>query len=357
MKNPLDTQKTYLQFDPDNVRGSLEQLQDQITDVWEQGEKLKVKPYVDIDHIIIAGMGGSSLGAHVIATTLSDQLTTPLTIIRDYTLPNWVNKNTLVVLSSYSGNTEEIIRIYDHAREKRVKLAVFTSGGKLEKLAKKNKLPLFSIQPHHNPSKQPRMALGYAIVGMLHFLQQLGVTDISEKIAETAQQGIQQLHETCTPDISSEKNPAKELAFHIIEQSPMIITGNHLEGAAHVFCNQLNETAKNMSDFRVIPELNHHLLEGLTHPKQLSSYMLPIFITSHLYNPRILKRFSITQSITEKQHFKVLDIPMQTKTKFSQAFELITLGSWTSFYLAMLHKVNPAEIPWVDEFKKRLAKT
>ena len=155
-------------------------------------------------------------------------------------------------------------------------------------------------------------------------------------------------------NIPSSKNLAKLLAKRLKDTHPFIITAEHLRGFANGFANQINETAKMISDFRYIPELNHHLMEGLKRPKSIHNTGLFVFLLSNLYSERIQKRFEITKKVVSKQNVKTHQIELQGKNKLEQVLEAFVLSSFTTFYMAILYETDPVAIPWVDYFKKKL---
>jgi len=155
-------------------------------------------------------------------------------------------------------------------------------------------------------------------------------------------------------DVNKSNNIAKDLAYKVYEKYPYFIVSEFLTGVVNAIANQTNETSKSISSFRVIPELNHHLMEGLKHPKELKNIAFFIFFYSNLYSKSIKKRFEITKEVVKKNNIKTLWIELMGKTKLDQVFELVSLGSYFSMYLSMLYKEDPTVIPYVDYFKKRL---
>ena len=357
MKNLLDESKTYKPKNIKSVLDSIIQLPDQVSHAWDDIKSLpKPSQPHKINNIHVIGMGGSSLGAHVIKTLFTDQLRAPLTLQRDYHSPAWINKNTLTILSSYSGTTEEVLFAYNSLKKTDSQLAIITSGGELKKIAIKNHIPTYVIKPTHNPSGQPRMALGYALTGMMGLLALYGLIKISTDEIQSVINVLKTQNKQLGSDLKTQQNLAKKLAFNLVETSPILIAAEHLEGMSHVMANQINENAKNFSEYRTLPELNHHLLEGLKLPKNNCTHYAAVFIESKLYHQRNQKRFQITQQIVKKHHWPTYQIELKDNTKLNQVFQLLSFGSWVSFYLSLLNKVDPTKIPWVDYLKTELKK-
>jgi len=128
-----------------------------------------------------------------------------------------------------------------------------------------------------------------------------------------------------------------------------------LVGNLHTIVNQINESAKNFSCYFPLPELNHHLMEGLTNPKNNSKNLIFVFIESNLYLKRIQLRYKITKEVLKKKNIEYVEFKAKEKTKILQSFEILLFGSYLSFYLSMLYKIDPSLIPWVEYFKKRLS--
>lgn len=341
--NNLDAIK---QLDKSNLLGSIQQLPDQIEDAWKQTSAQDYRAYgQDVDHIIVAGMGGSALGAEVTKSLAKFSLKVPLEIVNDYTLPGYVNSHTLVILSSYSGTTEETLAAAKEAQAKQVKIAIVTAGGDLAKLAAEIHCPCYIINPQFNPSNQPRMAIGYSITGLVGLLHSLGLVDLDPSVI------------TNTISFLRSNDPtelAKKLALSVTDKIIYLVSAEHLTGATHVVNNQLNENAKQLTVELKLPELNHHYMEALPHPESAKQAVMFWFIKSNLYSPKLQLRVDLTQDVVTQNNYPSEIISISANNPFTQVFELIQLGAYTNFYLAMLHDIDPAPIPWVDYFKEKL---
>ncbi len=353
----LDSRDEMAAIDKSNVLGSIEMQASQIQQIWEEVQKIDVGPHFsEIQNVVVAGMGGSILGTHVIQSIFKDELKIPVIIAPDYTVPHFVNENTLVIASSYSGGTEETLAAVLDAQKKGAKIAGITSGGKLAEFLHENNYPALVFDPIYNPSKQPRMALGYSIFGQMALFARAGVINMTEKEYNDALNIIAQVHLECGANVPQDKNPAKLLAFEMKELIPVIVAAEHLEGNAHVFANQLNENSKTYSEYRIIPEMNHHLMEGLKFPTSNEHNLFFFMVESDLYNKSVERRFELTQEVLEKHNIRVRTHKLVGKTRFEQSFEMMMQGAYTNFYLAMLNNVDPAPIETVDWFKSQLKK-
>jgi len=352
----LDDTKKIKKIDKKNVLGSIEQLWSQCEQAWRETSQIKVPSnYKKVKNIVVNGMGGSALGAHIIQSLFSDRIKIPLEMINSYTLPRYVNKDTLYILSSYSGNTEEPLNTCKEALKRKAKILGITTGGKLVKFLRKNNLPAYIFSPQFNPSSQPRMGLGYSIFGQIGLLKQCGFLNIIKKESEEVFYTLKKLNNQFGIKIKRQKNPAKKIAQILKGKIPILIGSEHLVGNLHIIVNQINESAKNFSCYFPLPELNHHLMEGLTNPKNNSKNLIFVFIESNLYLKRIQLRYKITKEVLKKKNIEYVEFKAKEKTKILQSFEILLFGSYLSFYLSMLYKIDPSLIPWVEYFKKRLS--
>lgn len=214
--------------------------------------------------------------------------------------------------------------------------------------------PAYYFDPVHNPSTQPRIGFGYLVGGHLGLLLKLGVLKISEGEIITALKNLPSLLQQFKIETPTKDNPAKQLALKLVQKYPYYTVAEFLTGVGNAVANQTNETAKTISSYRVIPELNHHLMEGLKFPDVHAQIAMFVFLYSELYSTQIKKRFKITKDVVEQNKIETYWYEMQGKNKVEQAFELMGFGSYLSMYLSALYEQDPAAIPYVDYFKQKL---
>jgi len=323
---------------------SLKQFPDALSDAWKQAAKIKIPgEYRESETIVCCGMGGSSLAAHLIKSIYFDRLSRPFEIVRNYHLPNYVGEKSLVILISYSGNTEEVLSCLQEAEEKRAKILGISTGGKLINVAQKRGIPYFLIKPNFNPSGQPRFGLPYTLFSLLAVLEKIGEIDKIKEIGEIEEK-LKDFNE----------NEAKRVAKRLWGKIPVIISGEHLSGNAHVFANQINETSKNFAVYFLLPELNHHLLEGLAEPKEVCQRLIFLFLKSNLYSPKIQKRLLLTKEVVRKNKIETLEFSPSLNSPLAQSLETLQFSSFVSYHLSLLNKKDPLKIPWVEYFKRKL---
>ncbi|KKQ73902.1 MAG: Bifunctional phosphoglucose/phosphomannose isomerase [Candidatus Woesebacteria bacterium GW2011_GWB1_38_5b] len=351
----LDDLNQIQKLDEKGVAVSIDHLPEQIKQTWDEIQNIEApKDCALTKNVVVAGMGGSALGGRITQYLFADQIRGPLEVCTNYKLPNYVGPETLVILSSYSGNTEETLEAFYDAQKRGAKIFGISTGGKLTELLKKDNLSCYIFDPKNNPSGQPRMSLGYSIFSIISVLSKCSFISIENEAVEKLIVSTQKFVEEFSTRNPAKQNKAKTLALQLVNKVPIWVTSEHLWGVSHAIKNQTNENAKTFANIFDIPELNHHLLEGLQFPKGAVNLFYFVFCKSELYHERIQKLYPITIDVIEKNKYPLSVYELESKSKLEQAFELLTFGAYTGFYLSMLNGINPAPIPWVDYFKDKL---
>lgn len=353
----LDSPDEIKKLDSKNLAGSIEALGKQCQQVFEEVAQISFDASLgQASRIVVMGMGGSALGTHVVQSLYFNELKVPLAFVNGYHVGGWVDPQTLVILSSYSGTTEEVLAAYGEAKSRGAKLLIIASGGDLGKLMEQGEIGGYVFEPKYNPSGQPRMGLGYSILGQVMILAKLGYLNFGKEDLEVVLAVVDKVNAQSGLDVTTTNNKAKQTAARLANKVPFLLASEHLVGNIHTFANQINENAKVISAYFTLPEADHHLIEGLPATDEIHRQVEFFFLKSNLYSPRVLQRYEITKTLVEKNGFKAVVFEPETKTKLEQVFEFLTLGSWVSFYLAMLYGRDPAPIPSVDFLKGQMAK-
>ena len=353
----LDNLNEIKALDKQDMLGSLQLLNKQVEQVWKESEKLKVPSiYKKVQNVVVLGMGGSALGAHIIKNVFSKELKASVEIVNDYSVPAYINQKTLVVASSYSGSTEETVAGIVEAKKKKAKILVICAGGKLADFAKKNKLPALVFTTGFNPCNSPRMGLGYSIVGQLALFNKLGLLKLTIKQIKGLVENVKKFENKFGVNSEIKNNLAKTTASKLLGKSVWYVASEHLLGNAHTAANQLNENAKCFGGYFPIPELNHHLMEGMIFPKSNPNNLIFVFLESGFYHKRIQKRFEVTKDVLKQNKIAYTSYQSESKNKLEQSMEVLLFGAYVSFYLSMLSNIDPTPIPFVDYFKKEMSK-
>src|SRR5947207_2656162 len=335
-------------IDPRDTLGSTELLLKQCQAAWQQVNQLDIPNYSEqIKNIVFCGMGASVYGALVIKAILGEKFPYPVETISDYHIPQYVNNETLVVLTSYSGTTEEVLSCAREAKEKNAKMLVLTKGGPLAEFAKTNNIPAYIFDAALNPAGVPRLGNGYTIIGLMGLFAKLGLIQLDTQIIENAMKFL----ETKLPGIKQKAMNDSGIFFDTI---PVIFAAEHLAGNAQIMRNQFNETSKTFSALYLVPDLNHHLMEGLQFPKESKLYF--IIFKSNNYSEKIKKRMDLTVEVVKQNNHRVFELIPTGSNVYEDFLEVLAYGSYLTLYLGLRYDQNPAINPYVDYFKEQLAK-
>jgi glucose/mannose-6-phosphate isomerase len=335
-------------LDSRNVRDTISYFPKQCLHAWEQNNYSPRD--IPLKNILVIGMGGSALGPYILDSLRI--LKVPLVMSHEYTIPPWVGKETLVFAISYSGTTEETLSATEQALSIGAYVVGITAGNTLEKILKEKNAPVCTINTNDNPCGQPRYAAGSMMMHMLKVCIAEGLCTLSASGVESALEELTTWQEkfTDSKDIEKIYEEAKDLE----NKMPMLIHSEHLANVGRFIRNQMHETAKVLAITHDIPELNHHLMEGLEYPLDNMKNLRVLFFESNLYSERIGKRFAITKEVLRGQGISYKSIVIEGKTPLSQVLIGMLRGMYLAFALALLHEKDPSEVKWVNYFKQQL---
>lgn len=320
---------------------------------WKQlahdfGVEFKAK--AEIKNVVLGGVGGSALYAVFLQSWPG--LSVPFEIVRNYTTPKYVNKNTLFIASSHSGNTEETLAALTEAEEKDAQIVVIAAGGKLAERAKKAGYPLFAVPG----GIQPRMSSFYFLSGVVQLLEPLGLIP-QGSLAELRAAGIWVGKHTdqWLATVPTAKNPAKLLALELMGKSIVVYSGPKLFPAANKWKICMNENAKNVAWCNQLPEFNHNEFVGWSsHP--FSKPYAVVELRSKLEHPRVQKRFVITERLLSGKRPAPEVVEVEGATLIQQLLWAANFGDFTSLYLALLNGLDPTPVVLVEKLKTELAR-
>lgn len=321
----------------------IENFPNQLREALDIANSAKLSPKQNIQNIVITGLGGSGIGGTIISELVSDSCHIPVTTNNNYFLPQFVNQNTLVIISSYSGNTEETLEAMQQALSKKAQLICVTSGGKVEELAKQNNLDIIKI-PGGNP---PRSCIGYSLIQLIKIFTHYNFAPAS--LLEDVKNSIMLLEKE-NDNIIAE---AKKVAGLLVNKIPVIYSLGTCEGVSVRFRQQINENSKMLCWHHVFPEMNHNELVGWTTRNE--NIAVITFRTSYDYK-RIQKRYDICKSVFEKYSASITEITAKGNSKTEQFIYLINIGDWISVEIAELRGIDPVEVNIIDHLKKELSK-
>jgi len=354
MKNiNLDDAKIYQQNDPEGMLARIKELSMQCRQAWQAAMSFKLPAgYADVDKVVVLGMGGSAIGGDLVRSLVQSESRIPVIVHRDYGLPAFVDDRTLVIASSYSGNTEETLSGFESALKTKAKKLAMTTGGKLQELAEANNIPVFKIEY----KAQPRAALGFSFLPTLGVLQKLGfLKDKSADVAETVQV-LEKLSARLEEKSPLTGNPAKQLAQRLYGCLPVIYGAGIAAEAAHRWKTQVNENSKAWGFYEVFPELNHNATVGYPFPKEIAQKIRVVLLRSPLFNERVKLRYEVTCELLKRAGVAYEFVDGEGKSALSQMMSLVMVGDFTSYYLAILYGVDPSPVEVISYLKDQLAK-
>lgn len=299
-------------------------------------------PKNEVHNIIICGLGGSGIGAKIVANWIQDEIKIPVSLSNEYTLPAFANKNTLVIGSSYSGNTEETTMSINAAHALGCSIIGITSGGNLKTFCAQNGYDCI-IVPGGNP---PRSALAFSLVQLLHIFAELGFT--SPKHLETMSQSAN----TLSKSISEIQEIGKDLALFLFGKVGVFYSETKYEGVIVRARQQFNENAKYLGWQHTIPEMNHNELVGWSGG---DNRFAPVFFSTGDLHPRNQKRLEITMSAVEKKAGKIYVLSAKGSSFIERSLYLIHLVDWSSYYLCDMNKADIMDIEIIDYLKGELS--
>lgn len=344
----LDDPKLIARLDPSNALGVIasQPLQlDQNYEVTQLHQHKLRRP----TSIVVAGMGGSALAAEFIKSWLGDRLPVPLVIVRDYELPEFVGHDTLVVASSYSGNTEETLAALKDAKKRRAQIVISASGGKLLEHAEDQAYPHFILPG----GIQPRLAVLYGVKALALLLENadLGLPGLADDLHQAAGWMLQHQQQWQAGSPIAE-NQAKQIARSLHDNPVVIYGGPTLMLPAMKWKIDINENAKNLAFYNYLPEFNHNEFLGWGHPTK--KHFKVVELRSKLDDPDVQLRFTVTNKLLAEMMPKPIEVMAEGDNKLEQMLWTTLLGDYVSAYLAFLNGIDPTPVTLIEKFKKEL---
>ena len=301
------------------------------------------KPKHSIQNIVFAGMGGSGIGAKIVSQWIQNEVDVPVTVIQDYALPNFVNKHTLFIACSYSGNTEETLTTIEKAKNKDAHIVAITSGGDLKDFCSQYDYDCVLLKGG-NP---PRSTLAFSLVHILDLLVKLEFIS-ADKLNE-----IEKTKFFLETSIEKIKEEANSLANFLFKKTGIFYSTSEYEPILIRARQQFNENSKEICSHQVIPEMNHNELVGWAGG---SDNLAVVFFDTNDLNNQNRKRFEVTIDVVKKHTSNVKIIDALGSNSIERSMYIIHLVDWASYYLSELNKVDIMDIQVINYLKSELAK-
>lgn len=332
-------------YDTQNQFKVLSETYKQASDAWNNKINLSKLKKDKFSSIVFCGLGGSAISGDLLCDYLSGELEIPFLVTRGYNLPKFANENTLVIISSYSGYTEETISCFEQALQKNSKIVVITSGGKIGAIAERNSIPIIIIQAGF----QPRYALGLSFFSLLKIMQELGIASEENRVKE-----IIDLWMKRGDEYAEEHNKAFQIAQQLVGIIPVIYSSEFLSSTGYRLKCQLNENSKLHAFYNTLPEMNHNEIIGWESYKEKQFHTRVIYLIDKEYHPQNKKRFETLKEMLAEQNIEVLTISSDEENKKVRIMDLIFFVDWISFYVSVLRGFDPSEIDFIHRMKLRL---
>ena len=349
-RDKLNNTGLYSRLDLSGMRDHLRRFPEECQNAWDKSLEFELpSDYAQIDSIVILGMGGSGIAGQLIRRLAILEGNIPVWVHQDYGLPPFMTENTLVIASSYSGNTEEILSAFAQTLKTPAQKLAITCGGKLGELAGNSGVPVFHID-YDSP---PRVALAHIFFPVAGMLQRLGLLHIDRSDLTETIEVLSLLQSVIDHENPFESNSAKQLASCLHGKLPIIYGAGLLSEVAQRWKAQFNENSKSAAFFEVIPELCHNAIVGYEFPRQMRDQGFVILLHApNLFPQRISIRYEAIVEIFSKFGIEFEQVEAQGEIPLAQMMSAVFYGDYVSFYLAILNDVDPTPVESINFLKK-----
>ena len=349
----LDDLEYFKKLDTLNMLGEIDHLPDQLIRAYELGTRHELPDVKDVRQVVIAGMGGSAIGADLLASYCGSLAPLPVSVHRDYGLPLYARgAETLVICSSHSGNTEETLDAFEAALRAECRIMVVCTGGELAKRAREKNLPVWTFEH----TGQPRAAVGYSFGLLLALFERSGFLPYQKDALEDAVAAMKKTQARLKADIPAAKNPAKRYAGQLMGRWVTVVGSGLLTTVARRWKGQINEVAKAGANFEFIPETDHNTLAGTMNPEEtLNAHTMTIFLCAPSDHPRNHVRMELTRKAFMLEGLNTDFIEARGKTPLAHIWTTILFGDYMAYYLAMAYGVDPTPIKALVDFKQSMS--
>ena len=359
MVNSLDNRSIYFDLDPSGLLGRLQTLPNQCKEAWSQAKKTEFPDeWRRCTEVIIAGMGGSAIAGNLAADLAGPDPTTSIRVVRDFNIPGISGPlghdsgpKPLVVVCSFSGETEETLAMFDHARSTGASMAVITGGGALAQRAAESGVPVLTV----DAPGEPRSAVGYNLMLLASLLDRIGVISVSDQEVTEALAAAESMASKVGSEVPAAENPAKSLAKDLVGRLTVVYGGGNLSGMALRWKSQINENGKSWAFAELLPELLHNSVESFSGGTEIRQRTTALLLRPHQPTPQLESRYAVLGEILDRSGIEHRIITGSPGGHLAQSLSMIVLGDHFSYYMGLLNGINPSETPSIDLFKKRLS--
>jgi glucose/mannose-6-phosphate isomerase len=348
----LDDLEYFKKIDTLDMLGEIDNLPDQLANAYQLGMQQTLPDVKEVRQVVIAGMGGSAIGADLLASYCASLAPLPVSVHRDYGLPLFARgPETLVICSSHSGNTEETLDAFEAALQAGCRIMVVCTGGELAKRAKEKGIPFWTFE-HKG---QPHAAVGFSFGLLLALFERLGFIQGQKDAMDDAIASMKRSQSHLRADIPAVKNPAKRYAGQLMGRWVTIMGSGLLTTVARRWKGQINEVAKAGANFEFLPEANHNTLAGTMYPEEtLNAHTMTIFLCAASDHPRNHLRMDLTRKAFMLEGLNTDFIEARGNTPLAHMWTTILFGDYMAYYLAMAYGVDPTPVKALVDFKQAM---
>ncbi len=304
-------------------------------------------------NVAVCGMGGSGIAGDLVVGAWRERLRMPVQVLRDYYVPGWLGEDTLVVLSSYSGETEETLTAASQATERNAPCVAITSGGKLGTFYREMGIPVIDLPP----GLQPRAALIRLLVPLVVVLSRFGVIPPADADLDDARASVERAVATLGPGVAAADNPAKSLAAELVGTVPVFWGAEATAAVAQRWKGQVNENAKVPAYWGVLPEVDHNEICGFEGMDAFGPLARLVMLRDPRHHRQVIRRFDLTRELVEGHVGGVVELTARGDTALGRVMDLVMAADYTSLYLGLLRGVDPGPVEMIGRLKGRLAET
>ncbi|MCJ7733348.1 MAG: bifunctional phosphoglucose/phosphomannose isomerase [Anaerolineales bacterium] len=347
----LNNFQDFSTLDTLNMMAEMNGLPEQLLTAWSEAEALPLADFSGVKQVLVAGMGGSAIGADLLKSYAAPLSSVSLEVHRDYGLPAWANgPDTLVIVSSHSGNTEETLSAMKIALERGCSLLAISTGGVIADLAREKGVNLWLF----NHKGQPRAAVGYSFCLLLNVFTRLGfIEDPTEEILDAVNE-MKKQRELIAIELPDHQNPAKRQAGQLIDRWVSVFGADLLAPVARRWKGQISEIAKAWGQYEDLPEADHNTLAGVVNPEQVLLKTMALFLLAESNHPRNQRRIELTKKTFMIEGISTDLIQASGKSRLAQMWTMIQFGDYTAYYLAMAYDVDPTPVASIESLKREL---
>jgi glucose/mannose-6-phosphate isomerase len=347
----LDDLAAFKTLDTQDMLSHIESLPSQLQTAWELGLQKPLPAVTSIKQVLLAGMGGSAIGADLVAAFSAQRCRVPILVHRDYGLPAWAKgPQTLLVASSHSGDTEEALSAFEAGLTNGCSCLAIATGGDLAQAATFAGVALWTFEH----SGQPRAAVGYSFGLLIAALARFDLLPNPAEELHLAVGAMRAQQEDIRPEIPAALNPAKRMAGQLVGRAVAVLGSGVLAPVARRWKCQINEIAKAWAQFELLPEADHNTLEGILNPEDYFSRMMVLFLRSPSDDPRNRLRSDLTRKTFMLEGLNTDFIDAQGKGPLSHLWTSLHLGDYVAYYLAMAYGVDPTPVHTIQHFKQQM---